>query len=201
MQKIIAKINDNFAKNWLKNNTPEIVHETYYHQERLAPKKSKIVVTVYDMIHEKFIQFFKGGKFSIDQTSQQKKQAVIRADKVICISENTKKDLIEIFDINPNKVDVVYLGTSLQPTTNSQISLSKFQPYILYVGERISGYKNFRFFLQAYANSTQLKNNFNLVCFGGGSLSKAELKLIQELGLSSQDKKSIFSIELRSCHQ
>ena len=91
MQKIIAKINDNFAKNWLKNNTHEIVHETYYHQERLAPKKSKIVVTVYDMIHEKFIQFFRGGKFSIDQTSQQKKQAVIRADKVICISENTKK--------------------------------------------------------------------------------------------------------------
>jgi glycosyltransferase involved in cell wall biosynthesis len=186
MQKIIAKINDNFAKNWLKNNTPEIVHETYYHQERLAPKKSKIVVTVYDMIHEKFIQFFRGGKFSIDQTSQQKKQAVIRADKVICISENTKKDLIEIFDINHNKVDVVYLGTSLQATTNSQISLSKFEPYILYVGERISGYKNFRLFLQAYANSTQLKNNFNLVCFGGGSLSKTELKLIQELGLSPE---------------
>ena len=138
------------------------------------------------MIHEKFIQFFRGGKFSIDQTSQQKKQAVIRADKVICISENTKKDLIEIFDINHNKVDVVYLGTSLQATTNSQISLSKFEPYILYVGERISGYKNFRLFLQAYANSTQLKNNFNLVCFGGGSLSKAELKLIQELGLSPE---------------
>ena len=74
----------------------------------------------------------------------------------------------------------------MQPTTNSQISLSKFQPYILYVGERISGYKNFRFFLQAYAQSTQLKNNFNLVCFGGGSLSKAELKLIQELGLSPE---------------
>ncbi|NES07420.1 MAG: glycosyltransferase family 4 protein, partial [Okeania sp. SIO2F4] len=30
------------------------------------------------------------------------------------------------------------------------------------------------------------KKNFNLVCFGGGYLSKAELKLIQELGLSPE---------------
>ncbi|MGD1703991.1 glycosyltransferase family 4 protein [Dapis sp. BLCC M229] len=184
--KIIGKTNDLVAKNWLKNNTPDIVHETYYHSDRLAPKKSKIVVTVHDMIHEKFTQFLRREMFGLDKTSQIKKQAVTRADKIICVSENTKKDLIEILDINPEKVNVVYHGPSLKISTNSQINLEKFKPYILYVGERISAHKNFRLFLQAYANSTQLKNNFNLVFFGGSSLSKAELKLIQELELSTE---------------
>ncbi|MGB3509984.1 MAG: glycosyltransferase family 1 protein [Microcoleaceae cyanobacterium] len=191
IQKIIGKINDNLAKNWLKNNTPDLVHETYYHPERLAPKNSKIVVTVHDMIHEKLSQFVRREMFGIDKTSELKKQAIIRADKIICVSENTKKDLIEIFDINPDRVDVVYHGPSLQLPTNSQLNLQKFQPYILYVGERISGHKNFRLFLQAYANSAQLKKNFNLVCFGGSSLSKEELELIHELGLS---KEKIFQV-------
>ena len=186
IQKIIGKINDKFAKSWFQNNTPDIVHETYYHSDRLAPKKSKIVVTVHDMIHEKLSQFVRREMFGMDRTSQIKKQAVTRADQIICVSENTKKDLIEILDINPEKVNVVYHGPSLKLTTNSQNNLAEFKPYILYVGERISGHKNFRLFLQAYANSTQLKKNFNLVCFGGGSLSKAELKLIQELGLSPE---------------
>lgn len=186
IQKIIGKINDKFAKSWFQNNTPDIVHETYYHSDRLAPKKSKIVVTVHDMIHEKLSQFVRREMFGMDRTSQIKKQAVTRADQIICVSENTKKDLIEILDINPEKVNVVYHGPSLKLTTNSQNNLAEFKPYILYVGERISGHKNFRLFLQAYANSTQLKNNFNLVCFGGGSLSKTELKLIQELGLSPE---------------
>ena len=186
IQKIIGKINDKFAKSWFQNNTPDIVHETYYHSDRLAPKKSKIVVTVHDMIHEKLSQFVRREMFGMDRTSQIKKEAVTRADQIICVSENTKKDLIEILDINPEKVNVVYHGPSLKLTTNSQNNLAEFKPYILYVGERISGHKNFRLFLQAYANSTQLKNNFNLVCFGGGSLSKTELKLIQELGLSPE---------------
>jgi hypothetical protein len=33
---------------------PDIVHETYYSSRRLAPKSSRIILTVYDMIHEKF---------------------------------------------------------------------------------------------------------------------------------------------------
>ncbi len=184
--RIIGQINDRLAKNWLNKNTPDIVHETYYRLERLSPKKSKIVVTVHDMIHEKFTKFLRREMFGLDNTSQLKKQTVTRADKIICVSENTKKDLIEILDIDPEKVSVVYHGPSLKPTTNSPNNLTEFQPYILYVGERISGHKNFRLFLQAYANSEQLKKNFNLVCFGGSSLSKAELKLIHELGLSPE---------------
>lgn len=184
IQKMVGRFNDNLAKIRLKSNPPDIVHETYYHGEKLSHKKTKVVVTVYDMIHEKFTQLLSRDMFQkLDPTAQLKQEAVRRADRIICISENTKKDLIELLEVDPNKISVVYLGTSLKLTENYQPEPRKYPPYILYVGDRISKYKNFQGLLQAYGNSSQLKNNFNLVLFGGGSLSREEITLIQNLGL------------------
>src|SRR6185436_5910041 len=42
----------------LHHDQPDVVHETYHLGQRLASAKSKIVVTMYDMIHEKFPQYF-----------------------------------------------------------------------------------------------------------------------------------------------
>ncbi len=80
----------------LHRDPPDIVHETYYLGKKLASSKSKTLVTVYDMIHEKFPQFFPKN----DKTSQFKKAAVQRADHIICISENTRSDLIEMLGVD-----------------------------------------------------------------------------------------------------
>ncbi len=76
---------------------PDILHETYYQRVSLAPKGCPVVVTVYDMIHEKFGAESK----PLDQTSAAKRMAVTRADRVICISESTRRDLIDLFDVDP----------------------------------------------------------------------------------------------------
>lgn len=185
IQKMVGRFNDNLAKIRLKSNPPDIVHETYYHAEKMSPKKTKVVVTVHDMIHEKFNQFLTRDIFKkLDPTAEVKKESVKRADRIICVSENTKKDLIELLEVDRNKISVVYHGTSVKLTEHYQTEPRKYPPYILYVGDRISKYKNFQGLLQAYGNSSQLKNNFNLVLFGGGSLSREEITLIQNLGLS-----------------
>lgn len=184
IQKMVGRFNDNLAKIRLKSNPPDLVHETYYHQKKLSPKKTKVVVTVHDMIHEKFSQFLTKDIFQkLDQTAQEKKESVKRAERIICVSENTKKDLLELLDVEPSKISVIYHGPSLTLTETYQTESKKSPPYILYVGDRISKYKNFQGLLQAYGNSSQLKNNFNLVLFGGGSLSREEITLIQKLGL------------------
>jgi hypothetical protein len=61
------------------------------------------------MIHEKFNYIYPAN----DLTRYQKALAVARADHIICISEKTKEDLIDILEINPNKVSVVHLGFKL----------------------------------------------------------------------------------------
>lgn len=176
--RIINLANRFLVKKWLGRSSPDIVHETYYSDRALAPKSSKIVVTVYDMVHEKF----NGGYLSTDKTGSNKAMAVARADHVICISENTKKDLIELLDIRPEKISVIYLGCELGCASPEKNSEGIQEPYILYVGNR-DRYKNFSRLLQAYANSRWLKRNFKLVCFGGPPFAGSELQEFQRLGI------------------
>lgn len=179
VQKILGIINTEISKLFFKSNPPDIVHETFYQSERLASKKSKIVITIHDMSPEKFPQFF--AKYGMAEI---KKICVERADRIICVSENTKRDLIEILNVDPAKVFVTYHASSLSSDAENLKSDVKISyPYILYVGGR-GGHKNFDRFLKAYAICEQLKNNLKLVCFGGDPLSQREISLAQELGLS-----------------
>ena len=183
--KILTKFNHEVSKLWLNKKSPDIIHQTFYSFQGLTAKGARVVVTVHDMTHEKLSQFFKHKDiFNIkDKTSLAKQEAVKRADRIICVSENTKKDLIDILDVDPNKISVIYHGYSLNCyPINDRLDAHIPQPYILYVGER-GGYKNFQRFLQAYAISSQLRENFQIVCFGGGRLASEELSQINSLGL------------------
>lgn len=159
--------------------SPEIFHETYYSSRRVAPKSAKIILTVHDMIHEKYSEYFSKN----DPTSLEKALAVERADHVICVSNNTKKDLIELFNVNPVKLSVVHLGFALTDIdVSAQNGAVRKRPFLFYVGNR-GGYKNFEGLLQAYASSYVLKNNFDLICFGGGGLTKKERSLFRQLNI------------------
>lgn len=163
---------------------PDIYHETYYSTDDYRPGRAKRIVTVYDMIYERFPSQFSGG-----QLTEAKKAAVSRADHVLCISESTRRDLIEIFGVAPDRISVVYLGfdeLSVPATVNgSTVRLTGSRPYLLYVGSR-GGYKNFDSLLRAFASSTYLKAHFSIYCFGGGAFSHEELDLIQGLKLSNE---------------
>lgn len=159
---------------------PNIIHETYYSPIRMGSKNTKVVLTVYDMIHEKFNYLYPNN----DLTSYNKALAVERADHIICISAKTKEDLIQILKINPNKVSVVHLGFTLSNQMNSnQSKIKDKKPFLLYVGNR-GGYKNFRKLLEAYATSNYLKKNFQIVCFGGGDFSQQEKEFLIQLKIN-----------------
>lgn len=167
---------------WLKKYKPDIVHETYFATRPLATGYKQIsVVTVYDMIHELFPQYFK----KRDKTSWRKRLAVERADHVVCISDNTRKDLIDITGIGKDKVSVVHLGFDASlPLVKSSESLID-EKFILYVGVR-GGYKNFTRLLNAYSKTQTLYKNFKLICFGGGKFTQIEDKQIAALRLSNE---------------
>jgi glycosyltransferase involved in cell wall biosynthesis len=157
----------------------DIFHETYYSMANCCPRSAKRVLTVYDMIHEKFADNF----LRRDKTQQIKAHAVRRADHVICISENTRQDLIALLGVQEEKTSVVYLGSSLVTQKVAAKPAEGKKPFILYVGFR-GGYKNFEGLLRAYGRSPLLKNGFSIVCFGGGGFSASELSLAESLHIS-----------------
>ena len=156
---------------------PDIVHETYYARLGIAPKRAKVVLTVYDMIHERFNTNFS----RVDPTAREKAAAVARADHVICISEQTRRDLIEMLHVDPAKTSVVYLGFALTGTPAAAVlPMEAPRPYLLYVGSR-GGHKNFEAMVQAYAGSPDLTATCDVVCFGGGAWSAHEKALLAAL--------------------
>lgn len=163
--------------------SPDIVHKTYYANQPFLRKKAKVVLTVYDMIHEIYPQFFKGSR----EESRKKKLAVEEADVVICISKVTQRDLVRYFGIDKKKTRVVPLGFSPlgERFFAKHESLGVDDPYILYVGSRV-GYKNFEVLVRAYAENFRLRQAFKLVCFGGGVFRDAEKMFFESLGLGDE---------------
>jgi glycosyltransferase involved in cell wall biosynthesis len=159
---------------------PQVVHETYYAARRSGPRRSPSVITVFDMIHELFPEQFPGS----DEKSEVKRQAVERADHVICISANTRDDLVRLFGCSPDRLSVIHLAADAAPDERSRPTGSPpdERPFVLHVGAR-SGYKNFARLCEAFAMSSRLRNDMRLVAFGGGGFSPSEIAALERLGL------------------
>jgi glycosyltransferase involved in cell wall biosynthesis len=179
--RVIQPINNVISRPILKFKKPDIVHETYYQYKTVAPKNTPIVLTAYDLIHEKYHSTFRVK----DETTLRKRAALRRADHIIAISESTRRDYIEFFNVHPAKITTVHLASSFNLALSNQLeyAIDVDVPFLLYVGGR-KGYKNFDAVLAAYGNSHELKSDFKLVCFGGGDFNADELVNIERLGLT-----------------
>jgi glycosyltransferase involved in cell wall biosynthesis len=125
------------------------------------------------MTHE----IFKGQFNAFDKTSEDKRIAVKKADGVVCISESTKVDVMEILKIPEDRIKVIYLANSLTTVVNEPPLVEG--NYLLYVAKR-KGYKNFKFILDAFKKSKTLVNDFKLVCVGGGDFTSEEKTQMKE---------------------
>lgn len=155
----------------------DIAHHTYYWPlpDRL-PVRAR-VTTIHDMIEEVLAPS--------PVKSRLKLRSIRQADHVICVSEYTRKTLLGLYDIAPDKVSVVHLGRPQVAVAVSPENPAS-RPYILYVGPR-TGYKNFDRLLAAYAASDRLKRDFRLTCFGGGPLTADEKSACAARGIAVDD--------------
>jgi glycosyltransferase involved in cell wall biosynthesis len=171
-----------------RNFKPDVLHNTYYFPVK-PPAGTCGILTVYDMIHEKYPKYFAASPF----ITRIKAASVAAADHVICISESTRRDLLATYDIPEERVSVTHLGFDPLASLLSGESSSDFKvrvlgadaPYLLYVGSRVN-YKNFRGLLDAYAASASLRADFFFLCFGGGEFTAVERAAISKAGVEGR---------------
>lgn len=143
-----------------------ISHSSYYRFS--LSKKAINITTIHDFTPEKF---FTG--FSRFTSYWQKKMAIQLADGIICISQNTKKDLLYFHPkVNPDKIRVIYNGVSnefhkIDDTKQTKINDEEVKnclnkKYVLYVGHR-TNYKNF---FKAAEAMARFCNNIHFVIVG-----------------------------------
>lgn len=169
-------LNNKLSLNKLHRDEFDIFHPSYYSTYFLKDIKRPFVLTVHDMIHEKFPESFS----FYDKTKERKKELIDKAAHIIAVSQCTKNDLVSLLNVNPDKVSVVYHGFASDVVPAKQM----FSCYILYVGER-KGYKNFDFFLKAI-NPLLLRNKELKVVCTGMPFTKEELSLFSDLKVEKQ---------------
>ena len=172
-------INNVLSSLLIRRSVPDIIHGTYYLARLHPPAAIPYVITVFDMIHERFADLMPAGEERIPEAKQ---LCMHRAARVICISEQTRQDVIELAGIPEEKTTVIHLGCSFTAHGSARAEPLIREPYLLYVGQR-GGTKNFMRLVQAYAQSDLLSREFRLLCFGGGPFTRSEQDRVAELGL------------------
>ena len=157
----------------IKEDGKFIFHSSYY---RICDNPHAInITTVHDFTYELYNHGLKRAVHS-----WQKRKAILHSDHIVCISENTKKDLMRFCpEVSLEKVSVVYNGVSadyhpIAPEECPDLHIP-YRPheYVIFIGSRAK-YKNFELAVQAVSRS-----NLNLVVVGA-CLNEEEKGLIRK---------------------
>lgn len=146
----------------------------------------KLVVTIHDITHILFPEYLPNklawyySKFMIDL-------AIKKANKIITVSKNTKKDLIKYFNVNPKKIVVTYNGVNMDFKIINEFSydylynkynIEKGKKIILYVGNK-KPHKNLEVLLKAFSKS-RFKKDSKLVFIGKDFNNYRNLKVLSK---------------------
>jgi len=165
------QIRSKFLTDLYKATNSRIFHSTYF--TTIFSNRLVKFVTVPDLIYE--INENRSSSRWDAQALRNKRETINNADKIVCISENTKKDLLHFYPlISEAKVSVIYLGVSnLSGLDNANFNdgvprsyIGKFKSrcYFLVVGN-LDGYKNFQLILDLI-NKQPLAQKFQFICVG-----------------------------------
>lgn len=151
-----------------------IFHSSYY---RTCKNKQAINITT---IHDFTYEYFTTG-LQKKIHCWQKYQAIKNSDVIICISENTKQDLIKFIpNIDVKKIQVIYNGVSdnYYRVPKSEIGDLPYAEgtYLMFVGSRVP-YKNYKLALEVVAAT-----DFNFVIVGANLTNDEENDLNIKLG-------------------
>jgi glycosyltransferase involved in cell wall biosynthesis len=114
--------------------------------------KSKTITTIHDLIPLKLpYTTLDDKKFFYNCT----KNAIKNSDLILSVSENTKKDILDFFHVNPDKIFVTYQPIVHQDTLKKDLTFTlklygiEQNKYILFLGT-IEPKKNIRRLIEAY---------------------------------------------------
>lgn len=143
---------------------------------------AKTVVTFHDLIFEYYPKQF--GLWDRYMYKRKYRYAAKNADQIVAISESTKKDLNDLYQVESSKVSVVY--QSCHPAFyNTPKSPQSGEKYLLYVGSLIER-KSFMLIVEAMATISKDKRTKVKVVGKGGLYADQVKAKISELSLDNQ---------------
>ena len=129
----------------------DVFYSLGHHAPRFCPFPS--IISIMDLAFEQYPKLFKTS--DLFKLKNWTRYSVKQARKIIAISNQTKKDLVEVYGVNPEAIEVAYPGFEKKAVdfgAEQQNLLEKLRvkkPYILYLGT-IQPRKNLILLIQAF---------------------------------------------------
>jgi len=138
----------------LRREHAELFHAPHYVLPPLTPCKS--VVTIHDCIHLRFPQYLPN-RLGYAYARSFLWMATHHSNRVITVSEASKRDILEYFKVPPGKIDVIYNGIderfgevpAEEDVTRVRERYQLIDPFILYAGN-IKPHKNLGRLIEAF---------------------------------------------------
>src|SRR3989338_5448392 len=170
--------------------------DVYFSPAHYLPRFCPVpqVVTIHDLAYLYYPEDFI--KKDLWQLKNWTNFSINQAKRIIAVSKTTKKDIIKNYDVDEDKVSVIYNGyekISQKLKVKSQKYNSKVkskEPFILFVGT-IQPRKNLEVLIDAFDKFTQTNKEFKLVIVGKkGWLYENIFEKVKTMNL---EKKVIFT--------
>ena len=189
----LRRLSFSLSRSFRASNASNFVyHPTYYTDPFLPYCHFPSVVTIHDLIHEKYYEFFDSSysKRRLRSYVEAKLSCMLNATAIIAVSQATADDILEVYPfIDFSKIFVIPHGSDHlssfpiipSPLPPSLEFLSR-APFFLYVGSRLN-YKGFHILLRSFKTLCVDFPSLRLVCVGS-SFSPEEYKAISDLGMT-----------------
>ncbi len=158
-------------------NKPNIIIFPAFIMPFLTRKKTKYITVIHDLAHLRENEMTKYSRFIFDLSTN---ITIKKADTIVTVSETIKNELIQTFNIDKNRIKVVYnsIGEHFLNSKNNPEILEKYniiqQKYILSVAT-LNRRKNIPELIKAFESITDKYPDIKLVLVGGMGNEKREL--------------------------
>lgn len=149
----------------LRKQKPDVLHIPHYNIPIFY--RGKMVTTIHDVTHLVLPEFLPN-KFAKYYAKFMIWLAIKKSTKILTVSENTKKDLIRMFKVKSEKIEVILNGVGeefVKKDKNSikylynKFNIPKDKKILMYVGN-LKPHKNLERLLEAYSKTS----NMNETC-------------------------------------
>ncbi len=129
---------------------------------RRAPRRARLTATIHDLTCWLMPEVHTAGNIKADREFADR--ILRRADGVIAVSENTRRDAIRLLGIAPDRIQTIHSG--IAETYFDAVPMLRKRPYVLHVGT-IEPRKNIDTLLDAWALlKPSLRDEFDLLIAG-----------------------------------
>src|SRR6186713_86023 len=154
----------------LRRERPDVFHAPHYVLPPAVPCRS--VVTIHDCIHLMFPQYLPNrAAYAYARASMW--TAARRSDRILTVSEASKRDILHLFNVKPEKIVVVYNAIDEHfSATPSEEQVARIREryqldhkFVLYVGN-IKPHKNLVRLIEAFSQLRRTHDDLKLLIIG-----------------------------------